>query len=383
MRVLMISTDRNIFFQQSPAGKRMIEYGKLFDELHIVVFSHKKHFLEPTVLSSNVLVYPTNSSSKILYIADAIRISKKILSIIFFGVTVITTQDPFETAIAGIKLKNRFKFPLQIQLHTDLFSRSFYDGTILNWLRFQISKFTLPRASSIRVIREKIKQDIVTQIKFPNEKIVVLPIFVDIQKIKDYPITVNLKLKYRQFDEVILMASRLAPEKNIPLALKAFRKIVSQNPKLGLIIVGQGNEEMKIRAMIKKLGLGKNVIMEAWQQDLSSYYKTASLFINTSNFEGYGMTLIEAGSVGCPILTTNVGIAQDLFDDGRNALVCPVGDVKCFTNKIITFFNNPVIQKSMREEISSDIQKLIYKEEEYIQKQKESFEMLVPQSQKE
>jgi glycosyltransferase involved in cell wall biosynthesis len=56
----------------------------------------------------------------------------------------------------------------------------------------------------------------------------------------------------------------------------------------------------------------------------------------TSEYEGYGMTLIEALAASCPIVTTKVGIAKtDLFKDGVNSFVCPVGDVDCLSKKII------------------------------------------------
>lgn len=376
MRVLMISTDRNIFVPNSSVALRMIEYGKLFEELHIVIFSLFSSSFTPTQLSSNTFVHPTNSQGRLSYLADARRIGSKILSAVYFGETALTCQDPFETALVGIKLKKKFKFPLQIQLHTDLYSKEFFDGSFLNWFRFQISRFTLKKADSIRVVREKIKQGVLSNTKFPKDKIITLPIFVDIKKIHDYPITVNLKIKYPQWEEVALIASRLTPEKNVSLAVRAFSKLTSQNPKVGLVVVGEGSEGDKLKHLVNKLGIENNVIFESWQQDLSSYYKTASLFINTSNFEGYGMTLIEAGASGCPILTTNVGVAQDFFEDGRNALVCSVGDEGCLSNKLITFFSNPHIQNQLKNEISSDVLRLAISPDDYLRKYKESFEIM-------
>lgn len=366
MRIVSISTDRNIFNPQSPVAQRMIEYGKQCGELHIVIFSLNKDEHRDIQLSKEVYVYGTNSTSRLWYIRDALFKAQKILSIIYFGETVITAQDPFETGVVGYLLKKRNRIPLQLQIHTDFYSKSFYDGSLLNWMRFEISRFTLPRADGIRVVREKIKNDLVEHFKIPTQKIQVLPVFVDIKKMEDYPIDVNLRIKYPHHDTHILIASRLSPEKRIDMAIRAFAKASSRFPKALLIIVGKGSEERKLRSLVSKLGIQERVVFEAWQQNISSYFKTASVFLHTSDFEGYGMTLVEAAAAGCPIVTTNVGIAQDIFRDGINAFVCPVQNEGCIVNKLVSIFENPIVERSLSRAITQDIRRLILSKEEHL-----------------
>lgn len=380
IRVISISTDRNIFNKDSVVTKRMIEYGKVFGELHIVVFSLAIQNFQPIQLSPNVFVYPTNSNGKFSYIRDAIRIGGKIAGNIYFGETAFSVQDPFETGIVGVVLKKRFKFPLQIQIHTDFYNKQFYDGTLLNWLRFEISRFTIPRANGIRVVRQKIADDLIHHMKVPKEKVTVLPIYVDIKKLRDYPITNNLRFKYPQWEKVILVASRLTSEKRVDLAIRVFARVLKRFPNVGMVIVGKGNQEGKLRLLSQKLNLEKNIVFEGWQQDVSSYYKTASVFLNCSSFEGYGLALMEAAVVGCPIVTTNVGIAQDILDDGRSALVCPIGDETCLANKLINMFGNPLIEKSLREQALLDMNLQIINEDEYLKKYLKPFEDLFHKS---
>ena len=59
-----------------------------------------------------------------------------------------------------------------------------------------------------------------------------------------------------------------------------------------LLIVGDGSELTKLKAISHKLKA--NVIFSPWADDLPSYYKTADLFLLTSNYEGYGRTVVEA-----------------------------------------------------------------------------------------
>jgi len=145
-------------------------------------------------------------------------------------------------------------------------------------------------------------------------KISVRPIAVDVQWIKNAPITVDLHKKYPQFDQIILIASRLEPEKNIQLAINAMAEVVQKLSKAGLVIIGNGSQKEKLESLAKNLNISTNVAFESWAdpQTLASYYKTADIYLNTSFFEGYGMTFVEAQAAGCKIVSTDVGVAREM-----------------------------------------------------------------------
>jgi glycosyltransferase involved in cell wall biosynthesis len=330
MRVLMISTDRKIFEEGSDVRLRMIEYGKLFDEMHVVVFRRRIKNLEYGILnkiklSDNVFIYSTNSISRILYILDAVRISRQIIQNSKFprptasaGLgkihdSVITCQDPFETGFAGWLIARKFKIKLQLQIHTDFLSPYFVKHSVFNKIRVKIAKFLLTKADCIRVVSGRIKDSIVSKFQIPNSKFYLLPIFVDIEKVKNAPVTINLHKKYPQFNFIILMAGRLEKEKNIPLALSAMKEVVKKHPKTGLIIIGNGTQNEALKLQTTNYKLQANIAFEGWKDNdtLISYYKTADLLLVTSYYEGYGMTIIEALATGLFVLSTDVGIARE------------------------------------------------------------------------
>ncbi len=129
------------------------------------------------------------------------------------------------------------------------------------------------------------------------------------------------------------MASRLTKEKNIGMAIKAMKGVIKQYPETGLIIVGDGPEKNKLKAESRKLKA--NVVFENWTDDLASFYKTADLFLLTSNYEGYGRTVIEAMVANCPVVMTDVGIAGEIIKDGYSGLVVPVGNAKKLEEAIL------------------------------------------------
>lgn len=302
IRVLMISTDKNIFDENSEARQRMIEYGGLAGELHIIVFT--KRSFQPQNFG-NIFLHPTNSRNKLLYIFDAVEIGKKIL--VAGGHWLVTSQDPFETGLTGWWLAKKFNLPLQVQVHTDFLSPYFVQHSVLHRFKTMMAKFLIKRASCVRVVSERIRASLLQATNYKLQaKTVVLPIFVDIEKIKNAPIKADLREKYPQFDFIILMASRLTKEKNIELAIDAMAEVAKKYPKTGLIIVGDGPEKTNLK-------ISENVKTENWVDDLPSYYKTADLFLLTSNYEGYGRTLIEAAAAGCKIISSDVGVVGEIL----------------------------------------------------------------------
>ncbi len=311
---------------------RLLEYGRLAEELHIIVFAKRSHGFKMETFPPNIFAYPTNSANRWMYIFDALRISKRIHTKYQIPNTdwVVTAQDPFESGIAGYFIAHALGARLHLQIHTDFMSPYFARESFLNRVRVHIAKFLLPRANAVRVVSERIKRSI-SKIVRNGTPVAVLPILIEIITTST---SHDLKKNYPQFEKHILMASRLSPEKNIPLAIKAMKEVVEKYPKVGLIITGSGVEEERLKKLVKDLGLTKNIVFEGWQDDLASYYKTADLFLLASNYEGYGMTIVEALSAGCPVVMTDVGCAGDVVYDGRNGLVVPVGDEKALTTAV-------------------------------------------------
>lgn len=324
LKILSIGSDRNLFVPGSEAQKRIRDYGAIFSELHIVVFADKDLGYSDLELAENVFVYPTNHRFKFLYLWNIYEIVKS-LSKVEGQWSVVSSQDPFEAGLAGWMIKLLFRLPLQIQVHTDVFSPFFAAESLANRIRVFAAKFLLPRADGIRVVSERIKNSLSTFDFRLSTKITVLPVFVDVRKIQAAKVKMNLHEKYPDHDFIFLMASRLTPEKNIGLAIEAMKTVAEKYPKSLLLIVGDGPGRNALQQLIGKIP-SLNVIIESWTDNLVSYYKTADAFLLTSNYEGYGRTVVEAMAAGLPVIMTDVGIANEILIDDLDGMVVPVGD---------------------------------------------------------
>jgi len=344
MKLLVIGSDRNLFKKDSDIWNRYLDYGKLFKEIHIIVFSHRKLSNKDIKIGDNVFVYSTDHIFKSFYLWNIYKISKKILKSVPLSVDshswVVSSQDPFESGLAAWMIKKIYKISLQIQIHTDLFSPYFAKESFMNKLRVLLAKFLLVRADGIRVVSERIKNSLITS-GYSSNNIAVLPIFVDTEAIKSAPIKIDLHKKYSQFNFIILMASRLTKEKNIGLAIEAMAGLAEKYRKIGLVVTGDGPELGSLQAKAKELKVAENVVFVGWTDDLPSLYKTSDLFLLTSNYEGYGRTIIEAMVAGLPVVTTDVGLAGEVLKNKESGIVILVGDKKA----LMAAIENSILNK--------------------------------------
>lgn len=376
MKVLSIGSDRKIFEAGSPVRERMVEYGETLGELHIIVFSLASHKLQKEQISEKVWAYPTSSKSRWHYIFDAKKVFKREIKDQKFDV--LTVQDPFESALAGNKIRKISPLPFHIQIHTDFLSKYFIRSSILNRIRVWIAKRTLFKADSIRVVSHRIKDSL--EKLYPNlaNKTEVLPIYTDLSNFRNSEISENLKLKYKQFDFVILMASRLTHEKNIGLAFKVLKELVIKNPKTGLVIIGDGPEKEYLKNLALHYQVDRNVVFEPWQNDLVSYYKSADVFLLTSLYEGYGLTLMEAVVSGCLVVTSDVGIAKEIIKDSENGFVCDITKPETFVEKLLLLVQNKELYNEMKQNAGEIAQKKLGESKEnYLNKYKSSLEKAI------
>lgn len=318
--VIMISTDQLIFDEKSSVRARMIEYAKKYKELNIIVFSTKR--IEPITISDNCTVYSTRSFIRPNYVSDAQKIGKKIIKKINNQIPLLVScQNPFETGLVGKCLANlRLNSELLLQVHTDLYSQYFCSLKIglrhstLNRINLFISNFTLQHAQVIQVVSRKIADSLV-QRGIDFDKIIVKPIGVDVDSIKNTIPSFDLHLKYPNFKKIVLMVARLEPEKNVSLAIDAIKLVNDKIPGVGLVVVGSGGLLASLKNRANRLKIGHMVEFVGSQTDTISYYKGCDAFLMTSWYEGYGMVFKEAEAAGCKIVSTDVGIARDVGAD--------------------------------------------------------------------
>jgi glycosyltransferase involved in cell wall biosynthesis len=183
-------------------------------------------------------------------------------------------------------------------------------------------------------------------------------------KYKDKAIEEKLRLGFKKNTIILLYASKLQKRKN-PLDLLKAYKDLEKNYDVGLIYVGTGEEEDKLKKYIKNNNL-KNVRLLGFknQDVLPLYYQMCDIFVLPSSKEPFGMVIPEVLNFAKPVITTNeVGSARDLIKNGQNGFIVFPHDIKDLKNKIKLLIEN----KDLREKFGIESLKIInhwsYKED--------------------
>lgn len=331
MRELMISLDQNIFNSASQVAQRMIEYEKNA-ELTILIPSANEARQQ---LGNKSVVAGSGGKNKIFQFFRVLSLASELL--VERDIERVTVQDPFFTGFIGARLKKKNPHvTFEVQMHGDFYSSNYYrQSGLKNLFQYYLGKwFVLKKADTIRVVGERIKKSLLA-LGISPEKIVVRPVLSS--QTLNRGERRDLHAAYPQFNKIFLCLGRLEPVKNIPWLLGVFKQVALKFPQAGLVIVGAGGQRAVITALIKKLRLEENVMLEPWTDDPQSYLKSADGVVFPSLSEGYGLVPMEAAQAGTPVVMTDVGVAHFELKASDKVRIVPVNDEQAFERELLSF----------------------------------------------
>lgn len=355
MNVLSLGSDASVFKQNSNFRQRIFDYAKMVEK-YVVVVPYEKP--ETLFLDNNTIVYGSGGGNKICQLVRMYFVAKKAVK--EHKIDVITCQDPFEYGFIGWLLSRKFRIGLNIQEHGDFFSENYWRReTPLNYLRYVVGCRLIKKAHSVRVVSERVRRTLIDKLDINGEDIVKVPVYVGalLKENQNFHKDSDLKGKF-----VFLTMSRLVKQKNLPLLISAFKIIADKHAEAVLMIVGKGNQEGRVKRLVKKLHLGKSVIFRGWTDDPGYYYRQADTYVLSSNYEGWAMVIIEAASYGLPVIMTDVGCAGEVIVDGRNGLVVDTANVEQLVGAMEKVISNPDLRTSLSAEVKKTVNELPGKE---------------------
>ena len=121
---------------------------------------------------------------------------------------------------------------------------------------------------------------------------------------------------------------RLNKQKNIPLLIGAFQRLLADYPDFRLRIYGRGDEKENLIALTRAKGLADSVIFEDFAPDVHQRIRDAAMYVCSSDFEGLSNSMLEAMAIGMPCVCTDCegGGARMMIRSGENGLLTPIGD---------------------------------------------------------
>ena len=148
----------------------------------------------------------------------------------------------------------------------------------------------------------------------------------------------------------IVAVGRLTEQKNFELLIRAYAKARRQLTKeTTLTIYGDGSLRSALEKVIERLNLIECVYLPGSIQNVFAEMKDASLFIMSSDYEGFPNALLEASAMGIPIIATDVKTrtVREIVSEGAG-LIVPVGNENELSNAIIKMIEDDEYRKSIR-----------------------------------
>jgi glycosyltransferase involved in cell wall biosynthesis len=134
------------------------------------------------------------------------------------------------------------------------------------------------------------------------------------------------ELNFGEEDFVIVFSGRLDPVKNFELLLEVFGYCHKLDSTVKLLIVGDGPERQKIEQLTLQKNISTGLVMVGQKLEVLPYLRAGDVFLLTSHTEQMPLTIMEAMSVGLPVIASDVGEIRHIIDDGKDGFLRKISD---------------------------------------------------------
>jgi alpha-1,3-rhamnosyl/mannosyltransferase len=211
--------------------------------------------------------------------------------------------------------------------------------TALQRLIFRTAHFLALRTSrAILAISEATKNDLVRFFHTDPQRIVVTPLAADAHFRPPSRAAIDrVRQQHALPDRYVLYFGSNKPHKNVPRLIEAFARSNIQSPtsKLYLVIAGHWDDRYpEVKLAVKQFDLTERIrfIGSVKDDDLPALYGGAEVFVFPSEYEGFGLPVLEAMACGTPVVCSNRSSLPEVAGDA--ALLCDPYDIKALARTI-------------------------------------------------
>ena len=160
-------------------------------------------------------------------------------------------------------------------------------------------------------------------------------------------------------EHAIVWTGRIDEPKRPMDMVRMMEYVAKEIPDAKLYLVGNGREDLTtaLKNETSKLGLEKDIVFTGYTSDVASYYKRASVYVCTSQYEGFPMSIGEALSCSLPVVMYDLPWLT-YVKDGRGIKTVPMGRYDLLAKAVIQLLENPDDLKKMGQEGRTHIEEM-------------------------
>ncbi len=248
--------------------------------------------------------------------------------------------------MASYYARRRFRVPLVYTYHTLLDSYAHYSPLgqrITSQLTRELTKTYANAADAVIVPTKAVAGELRKQ--GVTAPICVVPTGVDIEVFRRFDrsdgYAMRDKLGISREAPLLLLVSRLASEKNVPLAIEALSRLRQRLPGAQLLLVGSGPMLHQLKEQVRTANLSDAVhfVGSVEHAEIPLFYAAADVFVFPSVTETQGLVLAEAFASGMPVVALDNPQTRDVFGEHLGGEI--VQDAESMAHAAFELISNP------------------------------------------
>jgi len=233
---------------------------------------------------------------------------------------------------------------------------SLYRGNLMVRAYSALVSRSAQRAARIVTDSETSRQDIIKLLKVAPEKIEVVYLAADerYRPIDDPSVLEAVRNKYHLPERYVFYLGGFDARKNVSFLVQAYAQLAQNWPEApDLVVAGRLPQESNEffpspHQWIEHLGLAQRVKLIGWvdEDDKPALYAGADVFVFPSDYEGFGLPVLEAISCGTPAVVTDAGSLPEIVGDG--GICISVGDLNGLAQAMERILRDAGLRESLR-----------------------------------
>ena len=264
----------------------------------------------------------------------------------------VVTEGPLGWSALAAAAK--LKLPVSTDFHTNFHSYSAHYG--VGWLKAPITAYLRKfhnKALSTLVPTQSLRDEL-QALGFRNLEVVARGVDTALFQPQRRSAVLRQAWGVKDRDLVALSVGRLAPEKNLPLVLRTYQLMRELQPRLRLVLVGDGPERARLERE------NPDVIFAGMRigEDLAAHYASADVFLFPSVTETYGNVTVEAMASGLAVVAYDYAAAQQHIRHSENGVLAPFGAADDFVQAAAALVNDGARIKALGKHARTTTEKL-------------------------